>query len=258
MRRKQQPANDELRLTMVSPVFRPNEPTIDRQFSFHCGANLDSTTWGAWRLTYWVRFIDQELFIASLEVNPGTTGSWPRDKVTRAMLAAIPIDGLLSEVKVWLLTNGAPFEQTQEATNAMADGASWLEWRVRRPDFIAKLPSARSNSRGRKYSRDDADLRRIAEESIGLGQQINRGWLQALARREGELADDGITVKQPLKDKIRDCRTRVGYLAPTTRGSQRPPLPGPALMALWKAERDVRYHEWSRRLLTMNTKGQQS
>jgi hypothetical protein len=234
-------------------MYLPEGPTLGDQYSFDCTAKLNSPTWGSWNLTYRVRVVERELFIADLRIEPvGGEGNWPRDKITRVLLRALPVDGLLNEVRVWMSTNGKPFTSDPGLNKELADTPAWAQWKAARTEFVRQLDHVRSGTKGRPYGRTDAELREVAEAAAAIGQQQPRGWLQELARQRGELAADGITVGQPLKDAIRDCRQRVRYLATTTRGSQAPPTPGVALLALWKSERDNRYEEWSQRLLTMN------
>ena len=238
------------------PTGLPDAVLVGERFSFNCVADLRSPTWGAWRLTFRVRLIEQELFIADLAIDPvAGTGTWPADKVTRTLLGAIPVDGLLEVVQLWMTTDGRPRSRDEAQGAAMEGSLAWAAWEVERSSFIAQLLTSRTGSRGRPLSRSDNELRAIAEDAVEIGRVRNRGWLQELARRRGELGNDGITVSQPLRNAIKACRERAQYLAPTTQGSQKPPIPGAALMAIWARSNDKRYREWTERLLTMDEKG---
>lgn len=253
MARKTLPERCEvLKLTQVLPGFYPERPTLGERFSFLCEAEVLSLRRGAWKLKFTVRVVDRVIFMADLKISPTSEGTWPKDRLTPDLLRSLPLDGLITAVRVWIATDGKPFGTDKAQAQMMRDTPEWLAWAEQRDQFAAELKEAKTAGRGRPRSRSDTELRSVAEDAISVAEQVGRGWLQELGRRRGELDPDGITVRQPLKDAIRDCRLRLEYLAPSPgRGSQAPPAPGVALLALWKNERDPRYSRWSQQLLTI-------
>lgn len=253
MTRRATPRTSELvKLTQVWPGFTADRSTLGERFLFDCKAELKSATWGAWHLAFNVRLVDRVLFVADLAVKHTDEGTWPRDRVTSGLLRSLPLDGLLSAVRVWIATSGEPFGTDKSQTEMMGDTPDRRAWAEQRDQFAAELKYTKTAGPGRPHSRTDAELREVAEQAIAIGQQRRRGWLQELARQRRELDRDGITVRQPLKDAIKDCRNRLQYLAPARgQGAQDPPTPGVALLASWKREGDVRYRQWIDQMLTM-------
>lgn len=241
-----------IELVQIWPTFLGDQPAPTERFSFLCEARVCTTGLGTWLVRFRVRVVDRQLFISEFQLDPDpTVGTWPSDRVSHRLLSAIPLDALLMDVRVWMETDGRPMGDAAQ-TEALAQSVHFLEWQSSRPHFVTALQTVRAQGRGRPRLRTDEELREVAEAAVALGQELGRGWQQELARRRGELHEDGITVRQPLKDAIRMCRTEVEYLAPTTRGSQTPPQPGHRLLALWKRERDPRYAEWMTRLHTID------
>jgi len=183
------------------------------------------------RVEFTVRCAERRLFITRVTIETaGVGGEWPRDALGATALRTLHLGRLLVMVREWI-THGGPAVDPHKLPGV-------AEWNKNRAEYAAMLGAADGPPAGRKRTRDDDYLARLAADYVKLSHapRTSRSPRAALVKArhvsESKIADDI------------DLARIEDWLAPvSTRGAREQITPGTKLIGKW--DRDG-YPRWYR------------